>query len=369
MSLALARDAVAPVLPARPVATSPELAIRGLAVAYGEAPPIFTDVGFSVGRGETGGADRRQRRRQVDAAQVLSRLRQPGCRRGRPVRPAGRGAEVARPAGAPRRHRLRRPEAQSRAAPLGALATSSTARLPRRPGPRRWLHGLAPKSVRERAFAALDMVGLADFALRRADALSGGQSQRVAIARALVCEPRMMLADEPAASLDPAAGEEVMAVFARVSRDTGTTLIFTTHHLDHALRYAERVIGLAGGRLAARRAGCLPRAGVAPWPLRLNPDRAARRSASCGHPRSPSSPMPRRRRGGLGGERRGVVLQRTRHRASGARRFLLPRLAAELRPLRLAVAGAGRDLPDGDHRHAGRASSCRCRWPSSRRAG
>ena len=94
--------------------------------------------------------------------------------------------------------------------------------------------------------------------------LSGGQSQRVAIARALVAEPRMMLADEPAASLDPAAGEEVMAVFARVSRETGTTLIFTTHHLDHALRYAERVIGLAGGRLQLD----APAATLAPGSLR-----------------------------------------------------------------------------------------------------
>jgi phosphonate transport system ATP-binding protein len=93
------------------------------------------------------------------------------------------------------------------------------------------------------------MVGLADLAHRRADSLSGGQSQRVAIARALVAEPRLILADEPAASLDPAAGNEVMATFARVSRDTGTTLLFTTHNLEHALGYAGRVVGLRGGRL------------------------------------------------------------------------------------------------------------------------
>lgn len=131
-------------------------------------------------------------------------------------------------------------------------------------GPRRWLHGLAPQAVRARAHAALDMVGLADLALRRADALSGGQSQRVAIARALVVAPRLMLADEPAASLDPAAGEEVMEVFTRVSRETGTTLVFTTHHLDHAARFAGRVIGLAGGRLALD----APAAGIAPESLR-----------------------------------------------------------------------------------------------------
>jgi phosphonate transport system ATP-binding protein len=72
----------------------------------------------------------------------------------------------------------------------------------------------------------------------------------VAIARALVAEPRLVLADEPAASLDPAAGEEVMEVFARVVRDTGATLVFTTHNLAHALAHADRVVGLRGGKLA-----------------------------------------------------------------------------------------------------------------------
>ena len=59
-----------------------------------------------------------------------------------------------------------------------------------------------------------------------------------------------MLADEPAASLDPAAGEEVMEVFARVVRDTGATLVFTTHNLGHALAHSDRVLGLREGRLA-----------------------------------------------------------------------------------------------------------------------
>jgi phosphonate transport system ATP-binding protein len=86
--------------------------------------------------------------------------------------------------------------------------------------------------------------------MRRVDSLSGGQSQRVAIARALVAEPRLVLADEPAASLDPAAGEEVMEVFARVVRETGATLVFTTHNLAHALAHGRRVVGLREGRLA-----------------------------------------------------------------------------------------------------------------------
>jgi phosphonate transport system ATP-binding protein len=116
-------------------------------------------------------------------------------------------------------------------------------------GPRYWWQALAPGWARARAMAALGSVGLGDLALRRADRLSGGQSQRVAIARALVNRPRLLVADEPAASLDPAAGEEVMRLFFRLMREHGVTVIFTSHHIEHALGFADRVIGLRDGRL------------------------------------------------------------------------------------------------------------------------
>ena len=248
MSLALAPVA-APVAPARPASPRvAELLVHDLAVAYGAAPPIFTGVGFAVGRSErvaligANGAGKSTLLRSCLgfvaplSGEILLFGRRVG--EGKPgVRRALRG-DVGFVA---QKHNL--------VPRLSVLSNVVHGTLAEASGPRRWLQGLAPKAVRERAFAALDVVGLADLALRRADALSGGQSQRVAIARALVAEPRLMLADEPAASLDPAAGEEVMGVFAKVSRDTGTTLIFTTHHLDHALRHADRVIGLAGGRL------------------------------------------------------------------------------------------------------------------------
>ena len=117
-------------------------------------------------------------------------------------------------------------------------------------GWRAWSHAWAPDAQRQEALECLASVGLADLAGRRADRLSGGQSQRVAIARALMQRPDLMFADEPVASLDPAAGEEVMALFARLCRDRGLTLVFTTHDLTHATRYADRVVGLRGGRLA-----------------------------------------------------------------------------------------------------------------------
>lgn len=116
-------------------------------------------------------------------------------------------------------------------------------------GPRGWFHFLAPSALRDEAMHCLDLVGLADFASRRADQLSGGQSQRVAIARTLMQRPRLMFADEPVASLDPNAGEEVMELFSELIRQQGLTLVFTSHHINHALRFADRVVALRGGRI------------------------------------------------------------------------------------------------------------------------
>ncbi|MEM8630194.1 MAG: ATP-binding cassette domain-containing protein [Pseudomonadota bacterium] len=121
--------------------------------------------------------------------------------------------------------------------------------LGQRSGLRYWTQTLAPAEARDAAMAALERVGLAHLAARRADRLSGGQSQRVAIARALVAEPRILIADEPCASLDPAAGEDVMDLFFNLVRDEGVTVVFTSHNVDHALRYGDRVLGLANGKL------------------------------------------------------------------------------------------------------------------------
>ncbi|MEE2945715.1 MAG: ATP-binding cassette domain-containing protein [Pseudomonadota bacterium] len=116
-------------------------------------------------------------------------------------------------------------------------------------GPRYWSQSFAPQEARDAAMAALERVGLAHLAGRRADRLSGGQSQRVAIARALVSRPKLLIADEPCASLDPSAGEEVMAMFFDLVRSEGVTVVFTSHHIEHALTYGDRVLGLAEGKL------------------------------------------------------------------------------------------------------------------------
>lgn len=114
---------------------------------------------------------------------------------------------------------------------------------------RAFTQAIAPQDWRMRAMEALEEVNLADKAMERADALSGGQQQRVAIARALVRRPQLLIADEPAASLDPAAGRDVMALFARLCATHGITLIYTSHDMRHAAEFSDRVIALRAGRV------------------------------------------------------------------------------------------------------------------------
>jgi phosphonate transport system ATP-binding protein len=116
-------------------------------------------------------------------------------------------------------------------------------------GAQAWLQSLAPRAIRQEALDCLNRVGLATTAEQRADQLSGGQSQRVAIARALMQRPEIVLADEPAASLDPQAGGEVMQLFASLMREEAKTVVFTSHNLSHALSFADRVIALGDGRI------------------------------------------------------------------------------------------------------------------------
>jgi phosphonate transport system ATP-binding protein len=123
----------------------------------------------------------------------------------------------------------------------------------RRSGPRTWTQALAPTEIRDEAMECLAAVGLADKAMQRADSLSGGQSQRVAIARMLMQLPQLVLADEPDASLDPRAGREVMELLFRLTRDKGLTLIFVSHHMAHALRFSDRIVGLGQGGIALDR--------------------------------------------------------------------------------------------------------------------
>ena len=106
-----------------------------------------------------------------------------------------------------------------------------------------------PLSERRIALECLERVGLLHKALERADRLSGGQQQRVGIARALAQRPRLMLGDEPVASLDPATSHKVLAQLQRIGREDGITTVVSLHQVDLAQAYADRVIGLAQGRV------------------------------------------------------------------------------------------------------------------------
>jgi len=115
--------------------------------------------------------------------------------------------------------------------------------------PRYWTQMLAPGAIRNRAMGCLEAVGLAHRATRQASRLSGGESQRVAIARALMQDPSILIADEPVASLDPKIGHEVMQLFLEMFSSKGKTFLFVSHDLDHALKYADRIVGLKEGKI------------------------------------------------------------------------------------------------------------------------
>jgi phosphonate transport system ATP-binding protein len=111
------------------------------------------------------------------------------------------------------------------------------------------LLGRFPHKDRDLALACLRQVGLEEFASRRADTLSGGEQQRVAIARALAQEPKVVLADEPTASLDPKLTESIMGILQRINVERRLTLVVSQHMLETALTYGTRIVGLRQGRV------------------------------------------------------------------------------------------------------------------------
>ncbi|MCL7419712.1 MAG: phosphonate ABC transporter ATP-binding protein [Methylobacter sp.] len=115
---------------------------------------------------------------------------------------------------------------------------------------RGWLSSLFylfPKSDFQIAEAALREVDLLDKAWSRADKLSGGQQQRVGIARALAQQPKLILADEPIASLDPKSSEDVLALLRKICTEKGITVVVNLHQVEYAKQYADRVIALNAG--------------------------------------------------------------------------------------------------------------------------
>ncbi|MGL4973610.1 MAG: phosphonate ABC transporter ATP-binding protein [Culicoidibacterales bacterium] len=109
--------------------------------------------------------------------------------------------------------------------------------------------GAYPEAQKVTALEALDKVGILDKAYVRVDQLSGGQQQRVALARTLAQQPKIILADEPVAALDPVTARQVMDDFRRINQEMNISVLINIHHVDLALEYADRVIGVRAGEV------------------------------------------------------------------------------------------------------------------------
>lgn len=110
--------------------------------------------------------------------------------------------------------------------------------------------GLYGHERRQEALKLLDRVGLSEKAEEPVKALSGGQKQRVAIARALMRHPKILLADEPAASLDPVTGHQILELLKEIQETEGVTILMNSHNLELSLEFSDRIIGLKDGSVA-----------------------------------------------------------------------------------------------------------------------
>jgi len=109
--------------------------------------------------------------------------------------------------------------------------------------------GVYTEKEKRKAFLILEKLGLTEQAYKRCDQLSGGQKQRVGIARSIMQEPRLILCDEPIASLDPSASKIIMDHLSNINRTMNITCICNLHQVDVALKYSKRIIGLTQGRI------------------------------------------------------------------------------------------------------------------------
>ena len=229
--------------------TAPALSLRGLVKRYGQGPVILDGVSLSVRPGERVALIGANGSGKSTLLRCLIGLHEPtqgevitlgedisaGARRAQLIALRKQTGFVFQ------KHCLVRRRSVLSNVIHGMMGTPGSWRA--------FSHVTAPAHWRLKALSALGDVGLAGRAMDRADSLSGGQQQRVAIARALVRSPRLLIADEPAASLDPVAGREVMALFAALAADHGITLLFTSHDMAHAIEFADRVVALKNGRI------------------------------------------------------------------------------------------------------------------------
>jgi phosphonate transport system ATP-binding protein len=218
--------------------------IRQLTKRYGDNA-VLRGVDLRCGAGRVRGGAGRVGRRQVDLLRCVNRLA---------VADGGELVSTAwTPCTAPDTRKLRQRVAMifqhHNVVPrLSVLKNVLTGRLGAVSTLASVMHFFSRRTSRWRT-SAWRRVGLAHKAHERTDSLSGGQMQRVGIARALAQRPRLILADEPVASLDPKTSRKVLQYLHAASRELGITVLCNLHQVDYAREFGDRIVGLAGGKL------------------------------------------------------------------------------------------------------------------------
>jgi len=229
--------------------TGPMLQVIGLTKRYNTAAPALDDISFDVAPGEFVAILGRSGAGKTTLFRCLTRLVKPdsgavivqGCAllalRGRQLRAIRREIGLI----FQQFNLIRR---------MTAIENVLVGRLGYAPTWRVLLQRFCPAD-RQLALASLDRVGLLDRAYQRADTLSGGQQQRVAIARVLAQQSRLILADEPVASLDPESAGSVLGMLRTIARERNIAVVCSLHQVELAVEFADRIIGLHAGQLVA----------------------------------------------------------------------------------------------------------------------
>jgi len=230
--------------------SDPVLSIRAASKTFGSRRALDT-VSLDVNRGEMialigpSGSGKSTLLRSIDGLQTIDEGEGVITAFGGPVQARGKVSDQVRKARVRIGFIAQQFNLVGRLSLFSNVALGSLGRIPLLQG----LMGWWPKETREAAMAALHRVGVSEYAAQRANTLSGGQQQRGAIARALVQKAKIILADEPVASLDPVSARRVMEILRELNKADGLTVVVTLHQVDYALRYCERVVALKAGKV------------------------------------------------------------------------------------------------------------------------
>ncbi len=231
----------------------PAIEISGLNKSFAAGKKVLHDIDFTVEEGElvaligASGSGKSTLMRHISG--LIPGDRVEPCRVNVMGRTLQRGGVVAPAAGAIRRDIGFVFQQFNLVGRMSVLTNVLVGALARLPAWRGYL-GLFPKGERRRAMEALHRVGIPETARQRASTLSGGQQQRAAIARALVQRARILLADEPIASLDPVSSRRIMETITAVNRQDGITALVSLHQVEYALEFFPRTVALKDGRIA-----------------------------------------------------------------------------------------------------------------------